>query len=87
VRPVGEEHHAELAHDRIEGRVLEGQLHRVGLAPFDRARRADLGGLVEHRLVEIGGDEARARRESSLHEGVTVYWPSSAGGIAASETV
>ena len=41
LRLVGEEHRAELADDRVERAVLEGQLHRVGLAPLDGARGAD----------------------------------------------
>ena len=62
-RLVREEHDAELADDRVERRVRKRQLHRVRLAPFNRARRSDRRRVIEHRLVEIGGDNRRGRGE------------------------
>ena len=48
----------------VEGRVLERQGQGVGLAPVDAAV-ADLprGGVVEHRLVEVGDDIACVGRK------------------------
>ena len=53
---VRKEHHTELTHDHVEARIGEGQFHRVGLTPFDRARNADPRRLVKHRLIEVGRD-------------------------------
>ena len=68
---VGEEHDPELAHDQIERLVGEGQLHRIGLTPCDRTGGADRGRMVEHRLIEVGGDDRGAvrerRREGACH--------------------
>jgi hypothetical protein len=59
--PIGKEHRAELAGDNVERRVREGEGERVGLAERD-ARRGDPGcGHVQHRLVEVGRDQARRR--------------------------
>ena len=60
LRLVGKEHDAELADDGVERVVRERQPHRVGLAPLDRPRGADRRGMVEHRLVQVGGDDRRA---------------------------
>ena len=57
--PVGEEHRAELADDEVEARVLEGKLLRVGLPKAHRVRLDLLRRDVEHRLVEVGGDDLR----------------------------
>src|SRR5688572_29401699 len=50
-----EEHRAELADDRIELTVPEGQLHRIGLAPRHWAFRAPCDRSIHHALVQVGG--------------------------------
>ena len=60
---VGKEHHAELAGHDVEARIAERQRQRVGLLPFGAATGLSPRGLVEHRLVEIGGDETHGRRQ------------------------
>src|SRR5258708_7839868 len=57
LRLVGEEHHAELAHDGVELSILERQLHGVRLAPLHRAPYPDGAGLLEHRRIEVRGDD------------------------------
>src|SRR5207248_1224391 len=37
--------------------IAERELHGIGLAPLDATRRANRGGLVEHRLIEVRGDD------------------------------
>ena len=61
---VREEHGAELADDHIKCLVSERKLHGVGLAPLDRAARADGGGSVNHGLIEISRDDSNFRRQS-----------------------
>ena len=63
-RLVRKKHGAELADDEVEHFIAERQLHRVRLAPFDSARRADSGSLCEHRLVQVSGDDLHVGRES-----------------------
>ena len=53
---VGKEHDSELADHRVEPAVGERQLHRIRLAPFHWPARADLGRKIQHRAIEIGGD-------------------------------
>ncbi len=53
---IGEKHHAELTHDSIEARIGKRQLHRIGLAPLHRARGSAGSGAIEHRLIQIGGN-------------------------------
>ena len=60
---VGEEHDPELAHHRVERAVREGQLHGVRLAPFHGPPGPERGRLVEHRLIQIGGDDRGALRQ------------------------
>jgi len=60
-RLVGEEHHAELAGRDIETPVGERQIHRVGLLPSDVDVSGRMGsGKIEHGLVEVCRDNARA---------------------------
>ena len=54
---VGEEHHPELADDKIEAGVGKGQALGVGHPEFDPLRADLASGHVEHRLVEIGRDD------------------------------
>ena len=63
LRAIGKEHRAELAHHRVEGRVAERQLHRVGLAPGDGTRDRMLRRLIEHRLVQVRGDDRDRLRQ------------------------
>src|ERR1700730_3887464 len=62
---VGKEHDAKLATNQIEGSILERQRQCVCLAPTD-ATVCDLsrGGVVKHRLVEVGYHVAGVRRKS-----------------------
>jgi hypothetical protein len=60
---VGEEHDAELADDDVERCLVERQLQRVGRLPLHGMRRAGCGRAVEHRLVQIGGDDLARRRQ------------------------
>jgi hypothetical protein len=46
-----------------KGRVVEGQLHRVGLPPLHRTLRAQTRRMIEHRLVQVGGDDRRVGRQ------------------------
>ena len=56
-RAIGKEHHAELAADQIEGGILERQRLRIGLPPAGCGHPAlPRGGIIEHRLVEVGHD-------------------------------
>ncbi len=60
-RAVGKEHRAKLATHEIERRIFKRQRHRIRLTPCDAAV-GDLSrcGVIEHRLVEVGDDIARA---------------------------
>ena len=55
--------------------VREGQLHRIGLPPLDRTRRADGGRLVEHGLVQVRGDDGRRSRQRDASARVTTPVP------------
>src|SRR5665647_2228513 len=58
---VGKEHGAELATNKIEGRIFKRQRQSIRLAPFDPSvGRLSRCGVVEHRLVEVGYDIAGA---------------------------
>ena len=58
---VGKEHDAELARHHIERLILERQLQRIRLLPGQAAiGRLPCRGPVEHRLIEVGRDHARA---------------------------
>jgi hypothetical protein len=46
-------------------RVAERQAHRIRLAPLEGARRSHRRGEVEHRLVQVGGDETRVGRSAA----------------------
>src|SRR5947209_2216070 len=58
---VGKEHRAELARDDVETLRLERQLQSVGLSPFDASIARLRLGAIEHRLIEIGCDDAGLR--------------------------
>src|SRR5690242_11769394 len=74
---VGKEHRAKLTTDEVESRIFKWQRQSIRLAPLDAMIRSlPRGGIVEHRLVEVGydiicagsefwrqcaGDDARAR--------------------------
>ena len=62
LRLVGEEHRPELADHGIEGLVGERQRLRIGRLPAHAVRRNLLGGMVEHRLVQVGRDNAGVGR-------------------------
>ena len=47
-RLVGEKHCPELANYRVKLSFFEGQLHGVGLTPFNRAARTDRGSHFQH---------------------------------------
>jgi hypothetical protein len=64
-RLVGEEHGAELARHGVERAVLERERQRVGLLPGDLGRLHPRGREVEHRPVEVGGDDRGARRQGA----------------------
>jgi hypothetical protein len=61
--PVAEEHQAELADDRVERTLLEGQRLGATLAPFDTAREAS--GDRQHSRIEVQADDG-ARRAHAL---------------------
>ena len=62
-RLVGEEHHVELAHQRVERGVGEGQRLRVRGPPRQAGVVPDMGPPnPKHRLADIGGDEVRVSR-------------------------
>ncbi len=61
---VGKEHHAELADHGIEASILERQRHGIGLSPRDPTiMRLPRLRMIEHRRIEIGGDDARVGRK------------------------
>ena len=53
----GDEHHAEAAHHQAESLGLEGERRRVGEPPVDLALHL-VPRVGEHRLADIGGDDA-----------------------------
>src|SRR6185312_3076808 len=63
-RAVGKEHRAELTANEVEGRIFKRQRQGIRLAPLDAAVGSlSGGGVVEHRLVEVGDHIARAGGE------------------------
>ena len=62
---VGKEHRAELAANEIEGCIFKRQRQGIRLPPRDPGvGRLLRCGVVDHRLVEVGRDIARARWQS-----------------------
>jgi len=62
--PVGEEHHAELAHDRVEAAVREGQFRRIGRLEIDLLPGSKLCARdFEHCRIEIRRRQANAGRQ------------------------
>src|SRR5690242_8140206 len=64
---VGKEHDAELAHHDVEASVGERQLQRIRLPDLDPLQRRLGRGMIDHRLVEVGGDQ-RGRRGQAFGE-------------------
>ena len=74
LRLIGKEHRAELADDGVELSVPKGKLHRVCLPPLHRTPDAGRDRLIDHRLIQIGGDDRdafgqRGRQGSRHHAG------------------
>jgi hypothetical protein len=62
---VRKEHRAELAGYRVKALICERQRKRVGLPPLDPAIAGlQRGCPIEHRLVEVGCDDARVGRKN-----------------------
>ena len=76
---VGKEHRAELADDGIEARRLERQGQRIGLAERRARQRRLGGGMIDHGLVEVGGDDLDGRRQL-LDQGLG-HDPAAGGGF------
>ena len=55
--PIREEHCAELADDEVKAAILERQFLRIRSNEADLVRVEPFCGDIEHRLVEIGGDD------------------------------
>jgi hypothetical protein len=61
---VGKEHHAELAHNRVEAAIREGQYRGIGRLEFDLLAGSELCTRdFEHRRIEIGRRQAYASRQ------------------------
>src|SRR5262249_16873580 len=60
---IGKEHRAELAGYDVKALILERQSERIGLSPRDPAIMRLLLRMIEHRLIEVGGHDARLRRK------------------------
>ena len=66
-RLVGPEHDAELAHDHVEGSVIEWKPKRVRRAPVDWSSHWQCRRTIQHWLVEVRGSNRRVIRECSSH--------------------
>jgi len=60
---VGKEHYPKLADNGVKLLVLEGQLHGICLTPRHRALRANLGGHVQHGLIQVRSDNRHFFRQ------------------------